>query len=138
MPSRISFSGSFAMHFSVKGLSLLVHTSDGETISYEIRKLVTRIGRAATNDLVVIMPSVSRKHAALIIDRGTRDRLFIEDLRSQNGTRVNGQIINDVALVQVGDVIMLGDDVTLTLQEHRLQVPVVEEQEPVYNFPDSE
>lgn len=126
------------MRSSVKGLSLLVQTSDGETIRYEIHKLVTRIGRDATNDLVLLFPSVSRKHAALIIDRGAQDRLFIEDLRSQNGTRVNGQMINDIAPIQVGDVILLGDDVSLTLEMQRLQVQIPEDREPVYNFPDSE
>jgi hypothetical protein len=134
--------GKFLMPSSIKGLSLFIRTADGETVTYEIQKLITRIGRDATNDLVLLYPSVSRKHAAMIIDRA-QQRLYIEDLRSQNGVRVNGQIINDIAPVQVGDEITLGDDVTLTLQAHQAQMQRVqasrqEDQEMVYNFPDSE
>ncbi len=96
----------------------MVSTPDDELMPFVISKLITRIGRDASNDLMIQVASVSRKHAALIIDRsGTQTRMYIEDLRSQNGTRVNGQIINDMAPVQIGDVITLAEDVTLTLQE---------------------
>ncbi len=102
---------------TVKGLALLIRTPEGERPAFTVSKLITRIGRDDSNDLMIPVSSVSRKHAALIIDRGGPQRLYIEDLRSQNGTRVNGQIVNDIAPVQIGDVITLAEDVTLTLQE---------------------
>lgn len=50
---------------------------------------------------------VSRKHARMRI---TRNRAFIEDLGSTNGTSVNGQSIDDKGLVSVdnGDQIIIG------------------------------
>tara|TARA_B110000240_G_C13414172_1_gene416517 strand:- start:278 stop:1144 length:867 start_codon:yes stop_codon:yes gene_type:complete len=66
------------------------------------------IGRNPKDSPYIINHSdVSRKHARI---RLMKDRVFIEDLGSTNGTSVNGQAIEDKGLVTVnhGDQIIIG------------------------------
>jgi pSer/pThr/pTyr-binding forkhead associated (FHA) protein len=101
----------------VKGLHLVVHPPDGTPRTHEISKRVTRIGRDETNDLTIFSETISRKHAALIITPEDKHRFYIEDLHSRNGTRINGELINDRSPIKVGDVIMLANDVTIILRD---------------------
>lgn len=58
------------------------------------------IGRFADNDLVINDGSVSKHHARLNFE----DNYFLTDLRSSNGTYINGKKILHVKLAS-GDVI---------------------------------
>ena len=62
------------------------------------------IGRTAENDIVLVDPGVSRRHA-MIRDEG--GRFFVQDLGSANGTQVNGNPSADEE-VQSGDEISVG------------------------------
>ena len=70
-----------------------------------LQKEVLVLGRAADCDLVVAEPRVSRHHAEL---RREGDGYLLADLRSTNGTRLNGQVITRPMPLQDGDVIELG------------------------------
>jgi pSer/pThr/pTyr-binding forkhead associated (FHA) protein len=105
----------------VKGLHFVVHPPDGKPSTYEITKKITRIGRDETNDLTIFSETISRKHAALIINPEGRHRYYIEDLHSRNGTRINGELINDRSPIKVGDVIMLSNDVTIILRDDEFE-----------------
>lgn len=63
------------------------------------------LGRAPECDLVIESPHISQHHAQ--ITTAVHDH-FIEDLRSTNGTVVNGRVV-DRHLLQNGDVVFLGD-----------------------------
>ena len=63
------------------------------------------IGRTEGNDLVLNHPSVSRRHAEL--ERTPDGRWLVRDLRSRNGTRVNGEVVNEQAL-RPGDLVQIG------------------------------
>jgi hypothetical protein len=65
------------------------------------------IGRATDNGLVIHDSRVSRHHARLQARRGT---LVFTDLRSTNGSRVNGSRVAEVVLGE-GDRIEIGDTV---------------------------
>lgn len=71
------------------------------------------IGRDTSNDIVINVAEVSRKHARLILKGGG---YVLEDLGSTNGTFVNGQRIIAPHVLRPGDVIMLGDAVSLEYQ----------------------
>lgn len=74
----------------------LLELKDGSTI---------HIGRAASNDITLPHPSVSRSHALL---EGKRDVWVVTDQHSANGVLVNGVRIEHTEL-KSGDVIGLGD-----------------------------
>jgi pSer/pThr/pTyr-binding forkhead associated (FHA) protein len=78
------------------GLSERVLELDGRTVT---------LGRATDNGLVLVDGRVSRHHGRISVRRGT---LVYTDLRSTNGSRVNGTAVDEVVL-GVGDRIEVGD-----------------------------
>jgi len=71
--------------------------------SYDVHDGMT-IGRAETNDIVLLDGSISRVHAKIQIEG---DRVAILDNRSSNGVVVNGKKVEKKALNE-GDVLRLG------------------------------
>lgn len=65
----------------------------------------TTVGRVPGNDVILDDASVSRRHAKLVRNEGT---FTLFDLRSSNGTRVNGSKISRTELKD-GDAILFGD-----------------------------
>ena len=70
----------------------------------EARRLV--LGRGRGCDLVLAHPSVSRRHAELVREGGA---WILRDLRSTNGTRVNGLRIAEAVEVAPGDRVSFGE-----------------------------
>ncbi len=64
------------------------------------------IGRAEGSEILLADPRVSHRHA-LVRRRG--DQVIIEDLRSTNGTMVNGTGISFPTALAPGDVVTVGD-----------------------------
>ncbi|MBW1767654.1 MAG: FHA domain-containing protein [Deltaproteobacteria bacterium] len=87
-----------------------LHIIDGAMAGqfFELKTDTILIGRSADNDVQIKDAAVSRKH--LKITR-QEDKLFVEDLGSQNGTWVKGQLIRPKEAVEVepGDSIVIGD-----------------------------
>jgi DNA-binding NtrC family response regulator/pSer/pThr/pTyr-binding forkhead associated (FHA) protein len=77
------------------------------------------IGRAQGSDITVEDPSVSRQHARVVVEGG---EVFIADLDSHNGVRVNGEQVSGTQPLYSGDVVMLGN---VTLVFHRGGRPVL-------------
>jgi len=73
----------------------------------------TTIGRAVENDIVITGPRVSREHARV---RREGHRLLLEDLRSANGTFLNGERLLAPAELHEGDTVTIGD-VALTFHD---------------------
>jgi len=86
-------------------LYILSGPSAGDT--YEVKEGTTLVGRGPDNDLQIIEQSISRKHARILF---SGERIFIEDLGSQNGTQLNGHPVGSYYQVEVkeGDFISLG------------------------------
>ena len=62
------------------------------------------IGRDKTCEIVIPDRQVSRRHAVFTLMGGS---IRIEDLRSKNGTHLNGKRLQEAALLQNGDVIQI-------------------------------
>lgn len=75
------------------------------------------VGRAPTNSLVLDDPMVSNHHARLTRLGG--GRYLVEDLRSTNGTFVNGSWAHR-ALAETGDIVSFGP-IFLELDDHGLR-----------------
>ena len=64
------------------------------------------VGRVQGNDLMLPKGNVSKRHARLMFRDG---RFIVTDLKSTNGTYVNGRKIAQATIVREGDKIYVGD-----------------------------
>ncbi|MDX2474246.1 MAG: FHA domain-containing protein, partial [Candidatus Krumholzibacteria bacterium] len=60
------------------------------------------IGRGDDAGLKLAQPSVSRRHAEILVEGG---RVIVRDLGSHNGTKLNGTAVEGDSSVQMGDTI---------------------------------
>lgn len=77
---------------------------------YELTGDVTNLGRDITNDIVINDREVSRHHLRFM--RGI-EGYTIEDLGSTNGTFINGKRVQGAQPLNNGDMVGLGETVTL-------------------------
>ena len=77
---------------------------------YELSPGENMIGRSEKNDICVFDKKASRHHCKVIVEG---DSLFVEDLNSTNGLRLNNNFITGKKNLKVGDHIRLGQTVFL-------------------------
>lgn len=87
-------------------LTLAVVPPEGEPKSYPFDKREITIGRSSENDIVLRRTDVSRRHARILMREG---RLVLLDLKSENGTFINGQRLGSPQVIHPGDEIAIGD-----------------------------
>ncbi|HVU10692.1 MAG TPA: FHA domain-containing protein [Phototrophicaceae bacterium] len=92
---------------------LIVRRGPQPNQSYELNKDIVTLGRDITNDIVINDPEVSRHHMRLTRGAGG---FTVEDLGSTNGTFVNGQRLTGARPLRPGDMIGLGETVTLAYE----------------------
>lgn len=92
---------------------LVVRRGPQPNQQYPLTRETLTIGRDITNDVVVNDPEVSRHHSRLV---RTPTGYSIEDLRSTNGTFVNRQRLTGPYQLSDGDLIGLGETVTLVYE----------------------
>lgn|GEM_PF-427445 len=74
-------------------------------MEFPIRKWTT-IGRSSDNYIIIDREDVSKQHAVIYVDE-TGD-IYIKDLKSKNGTWLNGKRIKRPKKVRSGDCISIG------------------------------
>src|SRR5689334_19203190 len=85
--------------------TLIVYHPEGvETFPLSLDQPVI-VGRASTCDVVVNNASLSREHARFVC---RDDGVFVEDMKSTNGTKLNGVAINE-SRVRLADEVGLGE-----------------------------
>ncbi len=92
---------------------LIVRRGPQPNQQYELTRDTVTIGRDITNDIVINDPEISRHHSRLI---RTPSGYTVEDLRSTNGTFVNRQRLSGPYQLASGDLIGLGETVTLAFE----------------------
>jgi pSer/pThr/pTyr-binding forkhead associated (FHA) protein len=85
--------------------ALTVRGGSQDGAELELVEPVTRIGRGLQSDLVIEDPTVSRRHAIVVLGDGTAT---LHDDNSLNGTWCNGERVTDGVVLRDGDVIALG------------------------------
>src|SRR4030042_1757982 len=83
---------------------LQITPSVGKRWTYRLEKALVKIGRANHCEVVINDQLVSREHCQLQL---MSEGLFLEDLKSVNGTLLNGQRVTRV-LLHPGDKIRVG------------------------------
>jgi hypothetical protein len=84
---------------------LVVQTDGGAPARFELGAALIAVGRASDNDVILDDPQVSRHHCQLKLQHGAYG--FV-DLQSRNGSMVNGQTVQEIALAD-GDRIRIGN-----------------------------
>ena len=80
----------------------LVGKVDGQDVRHMLVEGSHVIGRGDDVGLKLAQPSVSRRHAEILVEGG---RVIVRDLGSHNGTKLNGTAVEGDSTVQMGDTI---------------------------------
>lgn len=79
--------------------------------SFELDKPLITIGRVADNDIQIDDAAVSSRHAQLSLVPNEylddHNDVYIEDLGSTNGTKVNGRAV-ETQMLKNGDMVQIG------------------------------
>jgi len=87
-------------------LALTIREKNGEERQLIFEKEEVTIGRATGSDIVLPRSNISKRHARLV---DKHDKVVIVDLRSTNGTYVNGRRITAPELLTYDDKVYIGD-----------------------------
>jgi hypothetical protein len=85
---------------------LTPHLIDPTGRKHLLKDVVTVIGRAVENDVVITSKRVSREHTQI---RREGWRIFVEDMGSTNGTYLNNERLSEAMQLRDGDQIQVGD-----------------------------
>jgi predicted component of type VI protein secretion system len=77
----------------------------GDNREIAVQRFPFVIGRQTSSNCRLSVPSVSRRHCQLV---RIGDEVLVQDLKSRNGTFVNGKRVSCPLPVQDGDELMLG------------------------------
>ena len=86
--------------------TIIIQEKGGEQSRKVFNKPEVTIGRVQGNDIVLAKGNVSKRHARIVLKDG---KFIIVDLKSTNGTYVNGRKITSPLVVKDSDKIYIGD-----------------------------
>jgi serine phosphatase RsbU (regulator of sigma subunit)/pSer/pThr/pTyr-binding forkhead associated (FHA) protein len=89
---------------------IAIQTAGGTRERYPLAKPRVTVGRSRESDIFLPDQWLSRHHAAI---EERNDGFWVSDLKSKNGTLLNGEPVHDWRRLRPGDVITLGEH-TLT------------------------
>lgn len=92
---------------------LVMHAGPTPGKTFPLEGEIITIGREAGNTIVINDAEVSRKHSQLTLQGG---KYVLTDMGSTNGTFVNGQRITGAHVLVPGEVISLGEQITLLFE----------------------
>ena len=96
------------------GFQLTMRSGPTPGKTFPLEKEEILLGRDLANDIPISDPEISRRHARFMMQG---ESILIEDLGSTNGTFLNGQRISSPQQLRAGDVITLGEDIVLAVEQ---------------------
>jgi pilus assembly protein CpaF len=93
--------------------TVVITEKGGSQRTLEFDRPEITIGRVQGNDIILPKGNVSKKHSRIVLKDG---RFIVVDLKSTNGTYVNGRKITSPLVVKSTDKIYIGDFI-LTLED---------------------
>src|SRR6478752_5358055 len=86
--------------------TIIIQEKGGEQRRLVFSKAEVTIGRVQGNDIALPKGNVSKRHARIVLKDG---KFIIVDLKSTNGSYVNGRKITSPLVVKESDKIYIGD-----------------------------
>lgn len=86
--------------------AVIIHEKGGQPRRQEFTKSEVTIGRVQGNDIILPKQNVSKRHSRVVVKDG---KFIIVDLKSTNGTYVNGRKIASPMVIKQSDKIYIGD-----------------------------
>ncbi len=86
--------------------AVIIHEKGGQPRRQEFTKSEVTIGRVQGNDIILPKQNVSKRHSRIVVKDG---KFIIVDLKSTNGTYVNGRKIASPMVIKQSDKIYIGD-----------------------------
>ena len=93
--------------------AIVITDKGGEQRRMEFDRNEITIGRVQGNDIILPKGNVSKRHSRIVLKD---NRFIVVDLKSTNGTYVNGRKITSPLVVRPGDKVYIGDFI-LVLEE---------------------
>ncbi|MBC8133531.1 MAG: FHA domain-containing protein, partial [Deltaproteobacteria bacterium] len=87
-------------------IKLTITEKGGEPRALNFDQNEVSIGRVQGNDIVLPKGNISKRHSKLTLQDG---KMVVADVKSTNGTYVNGRKIGEATAVKPGDKIFVGD-----------------------------
>src|SRR5947207_4967411 len=86
--------------------AIVVNEKGGEQRRIDFDKPEVTIGRVQGNDIILPKGNVSKRHSRIVLKDG---KFIIVDLKSTNGTYVNGRKITSPLVIKGADKVYIGD-----------------------------
>ncbi|MEO1273278.1 MAG: FHA domain-containing protein, partial [Myxococcota bacterium] len=86
--------------------TVTVSEKDGQQSTFNFDKPEIGIGRVKGNDIVLPKGNVSKRHSRIVVKDG---KFIVIDLKSTNGTYVNGRKITSPQVIKSADKVYIGD-----------------------------
>jgi pilus assembly protein CpaF len=86
--------------------AVVINEKGGQPRRQEFTKSEVTIGRVQGNDIILPKQNVSKRHSRIVVKDG---KFIIVDLKSTNGTYVNGRKIASPMVIKSSDKIYIGD-----------------------------
>src|SRR5437867_3495561 len=93
--------------------TVIITEKGGDQRRLDFDKPEVTIGRVQGNDIILPKGNISKRHSRIVLKDG---RFVIVDLKSTNGTYVNGRRITSPLVIKGGDKVYIGDFI-LTIEE---------------------
>jgi pilus assembly protein CpaF len=103
--------------------AVVIHEKGGQPRRQDFDKNEVTIGRVQGNDIVLPKQNVSKKHSRIVVKDG---KFIIVDLKSTNGTYVNGRKIASPMVIKETDKIYIGDFILSTEGTGAVSTPAPE------------
>jgi len=87
-------------------ISLSLMTPERETKDYSFNIREITLGRSGENAVILPKNDISRRHARILFKDG---HLILLDLKSENGTYLNGKRLGSPQVIHGNDIINIGD-----------------------------
>jgi pilus assembly protein CpaF len=100
--------------------TVVIAEKDGSERRVTFTESEVTIGRVPGNDVVLPKGNVSKRHSRIVLKE---NRFIVVDLKSTNGTYVNGRKITSPLVVKEGDKIYVGDYVLTLEGANALETP---------------